>query len=156
MVSWSSHRELGLLICGAYYPDIDKLIDVKPHDLSIYNAVEFIKQYRYVKTVYGEKGICYFILHHYIDRLVDILSQDLSYFIIQPPPDICNEFNKRIYDKLLNDPKNVLTIILHSDLRKVLNLLYTFVRYSKDRREWEDRIRRNYEVLHESEKHYSK
>ena len=79
MVSWSSHRVVGQVICGTYYTSIDELIDnALGHDSSRYDIEKLYKLYKTVKQRYGEQGLCYAVLHHYIDRLSDIIASEFS------------------------------------------------------------------------------
>jgi hypothetical protein len=75
MPSHKVHAIVGKLVCGFSAKEIDELIDEKrPHDLSRISCREFFNQVSIIYKKYGEKGICYFALHHYLDKLVSIME----------------------------------------------------------------------------------
>jgi hypothetical protein len=65
---------VGRLICGFSDRAIDRIIDNSyKHDLSRIKCRELFNLASLVLEAYGEKGICYLVLHHYLDKLVSIL-----------------------------------------------------------------------------------
>jgi len=69
------HEIVGRLICGFSDRDIDRIIDNSyKHDLSRIKCRELFNLASLVLEAYGEKGICYLVLHHYLDKLVSILK----------------------------------------------------------------------------------
>jgi hypothetical protein len=57
-------------------PDID---DKKMHDKARVSCHTLFSQVRDVLNKYGEKGLCYYVLHHYLDKIENIiLGQILS------------------------------------------------------------------------------
>jgi len=75
MPSHKVHAIVGKLVCGFSAKEIDKLVDKKyHHDLSRISCREFFNQASIIYKKYGEKGICYFALHHYLDKLVSIMK----------------------------------------------------------------------------------
>jgi len=72
--SHSVHEIVGRLICGFSDRAIDRIIDNNyKHDLSRISCRELFSLASFVLEAYGEKGICYLVLHHYLDKLVSIL-----------------------------------------------------------------------------------
>jgi hypothetical protein len=68
------HEIVGRLICGFSDRAIDRIIDNSyKHDLSRMKCRELFNLASLVLEAYGEKGICYLVLHHYLDKLVSIL-----------------------------------------------------------------------------------
>jgi len=66
MPSWSVHKKWGERICNFYSEEIDKLIDaLQQHDAGRYDQEIFLKQIEYVSLKYGEKGVEYYLLHHF-------------------------------------------------------------------------------------------
>lgn len=69
------HEIVGRLICGFSDRAIDRIIDNSyKHDLSRIKCRELFNLASFVLEAYGEKGICYLVLHHYLDKLVLILK----------------------------------------------------------------------------------
>jgi hypothetical protein len=69
------HEIVGRLICGFSDRAIDMIIDNNyKHDLSRIKCRELFNLASLVLEAYGEKGICYLVLHHYLDKLVSILK----------------------------------------------------------------------------------
>jgi hypothetical protein len=93
------HRVVGERICGFSSEEIDKLVDeetradaaqelyrlyrrywIQPasiHDLGRVSCSTLLADAENVVTKFGEKGLCYYILHHYLDRFEHILSGQL-------------------------------------------------------------------------------
>ena len=115
MVSHKLHRVVGEFLLGYSFSDIDRLIDAgERHDASRYELYDLVQQVEYVYERYGYDGVRYFVLHHFLDRLVDalasVLANGLKSFIWRP---VCNPEAVREY--LLNavrglgrDGKNIL------------------------------------------------
>lgn len=95
MPSHAVHRLVGLRVCGFYSESIDRLVD-KPtltaratlrcgaspfsyvraesgHDLSRYCCAALFELSEEILRTYGEKGLCYLILHHYLDKLSSVV-----------------------------------------------------------------------------------
>ena len=158
MVSWSSHRVIGQVICGTYYTSIDELIDnALGHDSSRYDIEKLYELYKTVKCRYGEQGLCYAVLHHYIDRLSDIIASEFSnmvqlvqYINSIDKNRVCELFIEDIRSRLLLDPKNIFNLIYVGDPRRLLDALYLFYSGKRKRRTrstWEDIILSNFEKL---------
>ncbi len=131
MVSWQLHRLLGDDICCFHSTEIDRLIDqANGHDSSRYNVSEFERIFRVVKSKYGNKGICYLILHHYLDRLVDILVSKLTdYYELyalgyRELNEAYEKMREEVYTRLYYDPKNILSLLV-TDLQTLLNTLHS-------------------------------
>ncbi len=128
MVSWWLHSRLGDAICSFHSREIDTLIDsVRNHDISRYDVKELLNTVRIVKARYGDRGLCYFVFHHYLDRLVDILVSVLSNhyerYALGHEALNYDTIRKEIAARLYNDPKNVLSLLV-SNLNNVRVVLY--------------------------------
>ncbi|ADT85203.1 hypothetical protein [Thermococcus barophilus] len=81
MPSWRVHKKWGERILGFSTSKIDQLIDQdETHDAGRYDINIFERQVTHVKSLYGETGVEYYILHHLLDyaeqRLLSILSDE--------------------------------------------------------------------------------
>jgi len=81
MPSWRVHMKWGETLLGFSNSEIDKLIDQEEsHDAGRYDPNIFESQVAHVRSLYGEKGVEYYILHHILDyaeqRLLSILSSE--------------------------------------------------------------------------------
>jgi hypothetical protein len=75
MPSHRVHEAAGKVICGFSSRDIDELIDRgRGHDASRKNCRKLLIQATEVYNKYGENGLCYYILHHYLDKLASIIK----------------------------------------------------------------------------------
>ncbi len=77
--SWKLHRLIGKIVCNFYDHRIDELIDIQEHDIGRYDKSALSKQFDYVWDKWGWEGICYYLLHHILDRISDILVSELSH-----------------------------------------------------------------------------
>lgn len=155
MVSWRAHRVLGELICSFHSNEIDRLIDShKHHDSSRYNVDVLEEDVAYVKLKYGDKGLSYFVLHHYLDRLVDILTSLISEyyesyalgFTKKNLKEIYQEIRSEAFERLQLDPKNILTLLVY-DLDVVLSalhILYSGRRKRRERRRYKEILSKAY------------
>ena len=111
IVSWELHRIVGEAICGFSSKDIDRLIDAFPgHDASRYDANALVELYRKIKGRYGDKGVCYMVLHHFLDRLKDIIVSLVSKFeTFENVQNVCTSFADTAFERLVRDDKNILT-----------------------------------------------
>jgi hypothetical protein len=65
---------IGRLICGYYNSEIDETIDRHPaHDKARISCDTLFSQARDVLDKHGEKGLCYYVLHHYLDKIENII-----------------------------------------------------------------------------------
>jgi len=79
MPSWRVHRIIGEIVCNFYNHEIDKLIDLTgKHDAGRYDSVILNEDLEYVFKRWGTEGVCYYILHHVLDRLSDIIVSELQ------------------------------------------------------------------------------
>jgi len=79
MPSWKVHRTVGKVVCNFYDHEIDKLIDLtEGHDAGRYDSQVLKEQFEYVYEKWGPEGVCYYVLHHILDRLSDILVSELQ------------------------------------------------------------------------------
>ncbi|GEM_PF-1782189 len=79
MPSWKVHRIIGEIVCNFYDHEIDKLIDLtERHDAGRYDSQVLKEQFKYVYRKWGAEGICYYVLHHILDRLSDIVVSELQ------------------------------------------------------------------------------
>lgn len=79
MPSWKVHREVGKIIIGFYDHRIDGLIDsAEAHDAGRYDIAVLARDLKYVWGRWGWEGVCYYVLHHVLDRIQDIVVSELS------------------------------------------------------------------------------
>jgi hypothetical protein len=90
------HRVVGERICSFSSEEIDRLVDeetradaaqelyrrywIQPtstHDLGRVSCSTLLADAENVVTKFGEKGLCYYILHHYLDKFEHILCGQL-------------------------------------------------------------------------------
>jgi hypothetical protein len=65
---------IGRLICGYYSSEIDETIDMHPaHDKARMSCDTLFSQARVVLGKHGERGLCYYVLHHYLDKVENIV-----------------------------------------------------------------------------------
>jgi len=151
IVSWNLHKVWGNVICSFYSEDIDRLVDsTGAHDASRYSIENLEEAVDYVKSRYEEKGLCYFVLHHYLDRLVDILTSTLSDYYelyvygFRSLEDAYRDVQDEALNTLMCDPKNVLTLTIY-DLNQVLHALeftYFGSRRRRSRKQAEERLKK--------------
>jgi hypothetical protein len=68
------HRVVGERICGFSSEEIDKLVGAAElHDVSRYSCRYLLDHARLVLMTFGDKGLCYFVLHLYLDKFMNIL-----------------------------------------------------------------------------------
>ena len=128
IVSHSVHRIIGERICGFSSPLIDGLIDgyvrvndldekvrssgalyfdlidelhwSKTHDIARISCNELFEQIEIVYSRFGDKGLCYYVLHHYLDKFSNILRgqmlHTLGLSLSSDPEWIKNEFLPRL------------------------------------------------------------
>ncbi len=133
MPSWKVHNIVGELLLGYWNPEIDEIIDSKlGHDSSRYDVDKLIEGIDYVYLKFGENGVKYFVLHHYLDRLVDILISEISiayecYIGYKLDfTDICVKIRNNALNLLLSDPKNIFSLFLidPQKLKMLLGIYY--------------------------------
>jgi hypothetical protein len=74
MPSHGAHMAVGRLVCGYYSGEIDGIIDRHPaHDKARMSCDTLFSQARVVLGKHGEKGLCYYVLHHYLDKVENIV-----------------------------------------------------------------------------------
>jgi hypothetical protein len=74
MPSHIVHRVVGERICGFSSEEIDRLIDSsEQHDASRYSCSHLLAHAKQVLSRYGDKGLCYSVLHHYLDKFMNIV-----------------------------------------------------------------------------------
>lgn len=110
MVSWRLHELFGREVCGFSSREIDWVVDSSSgHDASRYSADELLRLVDWVYKRYGEKGVCYMVLHHFLDRAVDaVVSLITIYEAYKSSADVCEDFAKDTYGRLIMDEKNIL------------------------------------------------
>jgi hypothetical protein len=65
---------IGRLICGYYSGEIDGIIDRHPvHDRARMSCGTLFSQARAVLGKHGKRGLCYYVLHHYLDKVENIV-----------------------------------------------------------------------------------
>ena len=163
LVSWRVHRVLGKLLCSFHSNEIDRLIDcprgcrsLESHDSSRYDVDTLERLVILIKRKYGDEGLCYFVLHHYLDRLVDILASLISNYYESYAlgysaskmsfEEIYEHIRTEAFESLQIDPKNILTLLVY-DLTSVLNALYWMYggkRKRRQRRHFEEVLEKAY------------
>ena len=128
MPSHRVHRIIGERICEYSNPVIDELIDgyigieelnetvessrtlhldlfggsrqEEKHDAARTSCSDLLKQVEAVYSRFGDKGLCYYILHHYLDKLPNILRGQLLHRLglshCNDPELIISEFLPRL------------------------------------------------------------
>jgi hypothetical protein len=65
---------VGRLVCGYYSDEIDGIIDRHlAHDRARMSCDTLFSQARAVLGKHGERGLCYYVLHHYLDKVENIV-----------------------------------------------------------------------------------
>jgi len=68
------HEIVGRLLCGYSSSKIDDLIDSgNHHDAGRNECAALLEQSIEVFRKHGEKGLCYYILHHYLDKIETLI-----------------------------------------------------------------------------------
>ena len=74
MPSWATHNEVCEKLLGFYEREIDEIVDFKlGHDSSRYDAGKLAEAVNIVEKKYSELGLKQLILHHYLDRIQDLI-----------------------------------------------------------------------------------
>jgi len=74
MPSHVVHRVVGERICEFSSEEIDKLVDsFGRHDASRYSCSHLLAHDKQVLSRFGDKGLCYLVLHHYLDKFMNIV-----------------------------------------------------------------------------------
>jgi len=113
--TWVLHRLWGERICSYYSSKIDRLVDRDfGHDSSRYDVEVLKKAVDIAISKHGDRGLCYLILHHYLDRLVDILVSALSEYAFMDVfgPKVYEDVRSQVYNRLLHAPKNILSALI--------------------------------------------
>ena len=111
MPSHKVHAIVGKLVCGFSAKEIDKLVDKKyHHDLSRISCREFFNQASIIYKKYGEKGICYFALHHYLDKLVSIMKGKIEVKIALPYEDL-EKYLKNLISDIRTGLSNEISVL---------------------------------------------
>jgi hypothetical protein len=122
------HRIIGERICGYSNPVIDELIDgyigieeldetvessrtlhldlfgeshqEEKHDAARTSCSDLFKQVEAIYSRFGDKGLCYYVLHHYLDKFINILRgqilHTLGLSLSSDPEWIRSEFLPRL------------------------------------------------------------
>ncbi len=79
MPSWKVHREIGEIVCLGFSDErIDEIIDFGgKHDSGRYDPSELRDQFLWALSNWGPLGGIYYLLHHVLDRLSEILVSEL-------------------------------------------------------------------------------
>gem|GEM_PF-3445252 len=98
------HEIVGKMICNFSSRDIDNLIDRgSRHDLSRISCRELLKLASIVSGIYGDDGLCYFVLHHYLDKIVSIMKGRFVRLFVKrrlTPKDLINEIRSGLDDEV--------------------------------------------------------
>jgi len=154
LVSWRTHALVGDVLFSFHDNRIDRLIDNSlAHDLSRIDIGKLVEVVNKIKSLYpnDERALYYFILHHYLDRLVDMLASEFAFYYDsqQPIEEIYAQLRGTLLDRLYHDPKNVISLAIHD-----LDTLYGYLAvYHPNRRsdkrvfKWMEILRRAYEGI---------
>jgi cell division septum initiation protein DivIVA len=124
---------------------------VSDHDLSRISCRELLDKAKEVVTKFGEKGLCYYILHHYLDKFERILSgQILNRYghgvTAEDIPDAVKHLKELIAEgyELESSSINALILIFEKGVRTELDFLnYEDVIYERLRKYRSRSTRRN-------------
>ncbi len=154
--SWKVHKEVCEKLLGFYNQEIDKIIDFEfSHDSSRYDVKELADVVNEVRNKYGSQGLKQFILHHYLDRLSDIIVREFivyfdfyvsGYYTLEKS---VLEFIEAVSEMIDKDPANILNLLIHpyDYLRYVTGILYSGKRKRKKRKEVKQRLAEAYDKL---------
>ncbi len=138
MPSWEVHRKVGELLLGYSDTEVDKLVDCYlGHDTTRYDPDKVIKLIENVLRCDNDR-VRYAILHHYLDRLVDLVSMFISRlveFCVRVPiycPDVCEPFSK-IEKFVVQDACNIFNLFI-TNPEELINFVYTWYYDSRRRR----------------------
>ena len=74
MSSHKVHKLVGEIICGFSSVEIDDFIDRRHlHDIGRRDCEKLLRQVSEIYNRHGEKGLCYYILHNYLDKIESIV-----------------------------------------------------------------------------------
>ncbi len=154
--SWKVHKEVCEKLLDFYNQEIDEIIDFRhSHDSSRYDVKELADVVSEVRTKYGTQGLKQLILHHYLDRLSDIIIREFvvyfsfyvsGYYTLEKS---VLEFIKAVSEMIDKDPANILNLLIHpyDYLRYVTGILYSGKRKRKKKKEIEQRLTEAYDNL---------
>lgn len=154
--SWKVHKEVCEKLLGFYNQEIDKIIDFEfSHDSSRYDAKELADVVNEVGSKYGSQGLKQLILHHYLDRLSDIIVREFTiyfdfyvsgYYTLEKS---ILEFIKAVSEMIDKDPANILNLFIYpyDYLRYIAGILYSGKRKRRKRKEIERRLKEAYDKL---------
>ena len=144
MPSWKVHKEVCEKLLGFYNQEIDQIIDSEvSHDASRYDIDALARVIEYVESKYGCFGLKQIIMHHYLDRLSDIVVREfILYFDLYPPEKAVFEFVNSVREMIDKDPANILNLIIYpyDHLRYIAGVLYSGKRKRRKRKEIEQRL----------------
>ncbi len=131
MPSWRVHKVLSGVVYGRHTPDVDVLADThEGHDAGRYRADILLEHIDQVRLRYGDVGLCCYVPHHFLDRLVDIVVSELSTILDRAIYRIglpsYEEFRYNILKRLKYDAKNLLALILVANSEADLDKVFTF------------------------------
>jgi hypothetical protein len=118
MPSHKVHAIVGKLVLGFSAKEIDDIVDRYKHDLARISCREFFNQVSIIYKKYGEKGICYFALHHYLDKLVSIIEGRITKLHYRARSSL-EERLTRLIDEVREgffDEVSVFSVIFHDEL----------------------------------------
>jgi hypothetical protein len=105
MPSHKVHAIVGKLVLGFSAKEIDDIVDKYGHDLSRISCREFFNQVSIIYKKYGEKGISYFALHHYLDKLTSVMRGRMTKLLFRGSnlDEIKRRFVYEVHEGLLNE-----------------------------------------------------
>ncbi len=156
MPSWDIHKIVCEELIGFYEQEIDKFIDYEfAHDASRYDIKQLNKVINIIYNKYGSNGLKQLIVHHYLDRLADILLSELiHYFEVylienRTIEESIHELISSIKTRLDLDPANILNLFIQSldRLMSVTGILYSGKGKRQKRLSLEERLKKAYNDL---------
>lgn len=156
MPSWRIHEKWGIRLLGFADRGIDKIVDEQlGHDSSRYDVEALNEIVCNIYAKYGAEGLRYFVLHHYLDRLMDILVMAFvhhyEYYAASEadPSKFAEDFLSEVEMMIRRDPKNLLSLFV-CDLDTLLHTLrwmYPGKSRRRARKKFEEKLKEAYEAF---------
>ncbi len=146
MPSWETHRRIGEALLGYSYSEVDEHVDKHlGHDSTRYDPNELVILVEKIFKRDGNK-VRYAILHHYLDRLVDLVSSVVADLVESCRLDRCTDICDRLFEvreMISLDPCNIFNLFITDPRRIELFVEFRYIgrRYRKRRKTLIERIR---------------
>lgn len=108
--SWKVHEIVGRALLGFYDREIDEIVDsLQPHDSSRYEVSWLADAVGRVESKWGREGVKQLILHHYLDRVSDILVSEVAqHDLYESAREVVEAVRRRVDE----DPGNILDLLI--------------------------------------------